>query len=320
MKPIDSSLSLPPASLIICTRDRPQLLLETVKSVLDGDDVPGEIVIVDHSRVPHAELSRMAAVRDCETHYIWERATGKCRGLNVGIASAAHDILAFIDDDYIVTPTWFGTLIRSLVRNGPRTAITGRVLQGTAEQLGGFAPALVEGDAPRLYQGRIGTDVLAGCHMAMYRSACEEVGEFDERLGPGTPFLAAEDNDYGFRLLEAGYRILYDPQPVIYHRAWRSGHDYFPMRWAYGRGKGGYYTKYLSLRQPYMLQRMCWDIGLRVIRFPWRLLHRPRLALGDMVYVLGIVSGAVEWTLTRQAKRPPVRTPVAALRQAGAQH
>ena len=51
-------MSLPSTSLIIASRDRPELLADTVASVLKGDEVPAEIVIVDQSRVPHPTLSK----------------------------------------------------------------------------------------------------------------------------------------------------------------------------------------------------------------------------------------------------------------------
>ena len=38
--------SLPPTSLIICSRNRPALLRKTVESVLQGDEVPTELIIV----------------------------------------------------------------------------------------------------------------------------------------------------------------------------------------------------------------------------------------------------------------------------------
>jgi GT2 family glycosyltransferase len=136
--------------------------------------------------------------------------------------------------------------------------------------------------------------------MAAFRSAFEKVGGFDERLGPGTPFYAADDNDLGFRLLEAGYRIVYVPEAVVYHRAWRPGREYLPMRWKYGVAKGGYYAKYLSLKDGYMLRRMVYDIGHRILGFPVRLLTNRRLAYGDPVYILGILRGTMQWLLTER--------------------
>jgi GT2 family glycosyltransferase len=140
--------------------------------------------------------------------------------------------------------------------------------------------------------------------MAMYRSAPAEVGLFDERLGPGSRFPTAEDNDFALRLLEAGYRILYVPQAVVYHRAWRAGCDYLPLCWNYGRGQGAYYAKYLSFRDHYMLRRMVWDIVRHILLVPRRLWWRePRRARGDVVYILALISGVIEWLQTQRRTR-----------------
>jgi GT2 family glycosyltransferase len=151
-------------------------------------------------------------------------------------------------------------------------------------------------DVPAVYEGRIDNDVLAGGHMAAHRAAFETVGGFDERLGAGGEFPAADDNDLGFRLLEAEYRIVYAPQAVVYHRAWRGRGEHMRMRWSYGRGKGGFYTKYLSIKDPHILKRMMWDIGQRFFYFPHRLLRDPQRACGDMVYVAGILVGTLQWS------------------------
>jgi GT2 family glycosyltransferase len=299
----DAQVCLPPTSLIIGSRNRPKFLLETVESVLRGDEVPSELIIIDQSDIPHPSLAILKHDRDCEIRYLWTPSVGVSRARNAGAAAARHAILVGIDDDMFVTSTWFGTLVRALINAGPRAIVTGKVLATEPEKPGGFAPTVVIRGAAAVYEGRIGTDVLPSCHMALYRSAFDQVGGFDERLGPGAPFPSADDNDFGFRLLEAGYRIVYAPEAVLYHRAWRSERDYLRMRWIYGRGKGGYYGKYLSLRDPYILRRMAWDIGHRVFGFPLRLWRQPRLAYGDPIYIFGILIALAQWWLSQPRRR-----------------
>ena len=290
-------MSLPATSLIISSRNRPQLLLETVESVLGGSAVPTELIVVDQSARPHPVLADCAPLdARCQVRYVWSDGVGLSRARNLGLATAAHPIVAFIDDDLRVAPDWYAELIGAVVEAGPDTVVTGRVLAGQAEAPGSFVPALVTRAEARTYAGRINSDVLAGCQFAMHRGVFATIGTFDERLGVGARFPAAEDNDFGFRLLEAGFRTAYAPQAVIYHRAWRGGADYLPKRWAYGRGQGGFYAKFASLRDPYVLRRGCADVALHLVRFPWRFLHQPRLALGDLAYALGVISGVVEWT------------------------
>jgi GT2 family glycosyltransferase len=279
------------------------MLQQTIESVLQCDEVPTEVVVIDQSHAPNQSLANLRTSRVTDVRYVWSQAVGLSRARNAGIAAARYSIMAIIDDDMFVSSDWYGALIRALVSAGEGSVVTGRVLPTEAEVPGGFVPALVPGDIPATYEGRIGSDVLAGGHMAAYRSAFKTVGGFDERLGAGGEFPAADDNDFGFRLLEAGYRIIYAPQAVVYHRAWRAKGQYMPMRWSYGRGKGGFYTKYFSMKDRHILKRMVWDIAQRMLAFPHRLCREPRRACGDVVYIVGILSGAIQWMLTQSGKR-----------------
>jgi GT2 family glycosyltransferase len=286
---------LPLSSLIICSRNRPQFLADLVESILQGHELPTEIVIIDDGDLPHPTLTTLRSHRTCQIRYHWTHSAGLSRANNDGIAAARHDLLVFSQDDVLATPTWFGTIVRALIEAGQKSVVTGRVLPGETEASGVFAPSTISDEATKMYEGRIGKDVLFMQNMAMYRSAFEEVGPFDERLGPGTPFPGAEDNDFALRLLETGYRIWYVPQAVVYHRAWRTGRDYLPLYWNYGRAQGAYYAKHWNFRDRYMLWRMSKDIGYYALRIPVRALGQPRLACANAVYLVGLVLGALRW-------------------------
>ena len=296
---------LPATSLILCSRNRPQLLADTVASILAGDDVPAEIVVVDQSDQPYAAMVTALTSRGCHIHYHWTRTRGLGRARNIGIYAAQHDILVFTDDDVLVTPSWFRALIGALLEAGPNGVVTGQVLAAEEEQPKTFAPSLKNDQAPAVYQGRVGKDVLWGNSMALYRSAIAAIGGFDERLGVGARFPSAEDNDFGFRLLEAGYRICYAPSAVLFHRAWRSEQDYPRLRWAYGRGQGAFYIKHLKLRDGYMLRRLIKSLYGHSINLACRARRERALAFGDAMYILGLLSGAGEWLLTQSTRPAP---------------
>lgn len=300
---IDTPAGLPAASLIICSRNRPQLLTETVASVLQGEHVPAEIVVIDQSDKRHPSLGTMPANHGCEIRYLWTHSVGLGRARNAGIAAARHDILAVTDDDMLAVPTWFGALIRALLDAGPKSVVTGQVRPAATEVPGGFVPSTKIDEVPAVYEGRTDRDVLYMGNMAMYRSAIDDIGVFDERLGAGAPFPSAEDNDFGFRLLEAGYRIIYVPQAVLYHRAWRAERDYLRLRWNYGVGRGAVYAKHLSLRDRYMLRRIIDDTKAHIFLFLGRFRHERRRAYGDLALIAGILFGVVKWLLTQRKTR-----------------
>lgn len=294
--------ALPATSLIVCSRNRPRLLLDAVTSLLAGDSVPTELIVVDQSDVFHSEIARLTTERPCEVRYLWTRTVGLSRANNAGVSEARHDILAFTHDDILAPRTWFSDLISALVAGGRRIVVTGRVLPTAAEVPGGHVPTLKTDEVQRTYVGRIGEDVLFPLNMAMYRSTVDEIGSFDERLGPGTAFPAAEDNDFAFRLLEAGYSIAYIPAVTLYHRAWRGDRDFLWIRWRYGRGQGAYFAKHLDVRDRHMLRRMLGSIKHYLVRSLRRSSGHPQLAAGDALHVLGIMSGAAQWLLTEKAK------------------
>jgi GT2 family glycosyltransferase len=290
----------PPSSLVISSRNRAELLADTISSVLAAAEVPSELIVVDQSDRPNAELAQLRHPR-CDVRYLWTAGSGASRGRNYGASQATHPIVAFIDDDMRVAPDWYGPLIRAAVDAGPHAAATGRVLAGQAADADCFVIAVHAWQEPQVYAGRIGRDVLATGHMALYRSALEAIGGLDERLGPGTRFPGAEDNDLGFRLLEAGYRIVYTPDSVIYHRSWRRLDEYVPLFWRYGRGQGAFYAKHFRPHDWYMGSRLRQDLGRFVRLLPRRLRRRQFLELaGSSAFLAGAFAGGAEWMLTQR--------------------
>lgn len=287
----------PKSSLIICSKDRPKLLLETVESVLRGDQVPTELIIVDQSIVPHPQLGAMQTERACQIRYLHTKTIGVGAARNLGILSSSYSILTFLDDDMFVEPDWFGNLVQAVLRAGPYGVISGQVLCGESEVPGGMAPSLKNDREPAVYRGRIRQDVLYTGNMGAYRSAFHEVGLFDERLGPGTTFPAAEDNDLGFRLLEHGYSICYVPEARVYHRAWRSPREHLSLEWRYGVGRGAYYAKHMSWQDRYMLSRMMHDVKDCLLNFLGHIVYRRRLNLDFLVSAMGIFYGALRWKI-----------------------
>lgn len=313
----------PPATLIVCSRGRPGLLSSVVASVLAGTELPDEFIVVDQSIEPHPDLSSLH-VAGCRFRYLHSATVGLSRSRNIGIAAASHPVIVFTDDDVLVPPDWFGILTRSLAAAGPRSVVTGQVLASDPETPGAFAPSLHPGTERVVYEGRVYQDPLATFNVAMPRDAHRAAGGFDPRLGPGTPFPAAEDNDFGYRLLEAGYRIVFDPEATVFHRAWREDRSYVPLRHGYGRGQGAFYAKHLSFEDRYMLRRLLGTLANHVRRLPravlndlaatavarsgyWRSVRRSSdsrtLALGELAWIAGFLAGAFEWLTTYRTRR-----------------
>lgn len=69
---------------------------------------------------------------------------------------------------------------------------------------------------PCLHYQRIGF----GNNMAIRASVLREIGRFKEWLGPGSIGGNAEDAEIALRMLVKGYKILYNPNMLVYHNKW----------------------------------------------------------------------------------------------------
>ena len=280
-----------PVSVVIATVGRVTLVEDAVASIWSGDEVPAEVLVVDQSR-DESTRAKLAVLEGVTLVPLPRRGLSAAR--NHGTRRVGTEVIAFCDDDLRVTAGWLGALVGPVLC-AENVVATGRV-ERDPEDARGVVPALVLETEPAEYTARGARDVLAGGNMAIRVAALTELGGFDERLGAGSRYPSAEDNDLALRLLTSGYTIRYEPAALVYHRAWRRSTSYPVVRWRYGRGKGAFYAKSSVPGDRYGRQRATADLTKRARRLP-RVLHRPIYAAGEVLYAVGVVAGGIEWLL-----------------------
>jgi GT2 family glycosyltransferase len=81
--------------------------------------------------------------------------------------------------------------------------------------------------------------------MALRRTVMEQVGLFDEALDGGTPTLSGGDTEMFSRILASGYRIVYAPAALNWHRHRRTWDELRRVLYGYGVGVYAVWTKQL---------------------------------------------------------------------------
>jgi GT2 family glycosyltransferase len=201
-------------------------------AVQDGE--PAEILVVDNA--PGGPATE-ALVRDAfpEVRYVMEPVPGLDFARNRALRETSREIVAFMDDDVVAGPR-MAAAIRDVFRESERIAIcTGKVealsLETEGQRLfeanGGFARGeqriRLPADRKRRLHGvpvpliawSIG--VGSGCSFAVRRRTVLELGGFDEALDMGEPLPGGGDLDMLWRVLDAGYEIVYDPAVKARH-------------------------------------------------------------------------------------------------------
>jgi len=247
-------------SILLPTRDRPDLAADCVRSILEQEMEAWEVLVLDQSdSAASADAVGRAAGGDRRVHLLRPPHKGKSRALNWGIPQAKGRWLVLIDDDILACPGWLQALAIAVAAAGPRAAVVGRVKPGEIASGMAEPPATWDDDEPAEFSGRVNRDLMHP-NFAMPLAAFQEVRGFDERLGPGTGMPSAEDNDFAYRLLSAGWRILYRPAPTVIHRAWRSPEQRHGLKRSYGIGQGAFYAKHLAALDPFIAYRCVRDV------------------------------------------------------------
>lgn len=161
-----------------------------------------------------------------------ERNLGFAAGNNVGARAARGDLVAFLNNDMRVDSHWLRCLVRPFAQGEDVVAVGGRILSWDGRRVDfadagmnfyGFGYQLEAGRRVDTADGSLpsessGSDAIpllfvCGGNMAVRREVFLRVGGFDEDF-----FAYYEDLDLGWRLWVTGYRVLFTPGAVAYHR------------------------------------------------------------------------------------------------------
>jgi len=235
---------LPKVSIILLTRDRPELLASCVQSVLDKTSYPNlEILIVDNgTKDPQAleHLSRFA--QDPRVQLIRDASPFNYSALNNRAArQATGTLLCLMNNDIeVLDPDWLQEMVGVASVDG--VGVVGSRLYypdggiqhaGVILRLNGVAAHPFRRQArddghymarPMLMQEL--SAVTAAC-LVTHRAVYDAVGGLDEEHLA----VAFNDVDYCLKVREAGWKVIYDPHAeFIHHESVSRGRDNTPEK------------------------------------------------------------------------------------------
>jgi GT2 family glycosyltransferase len=234
LQPVVPVAPLPVVTIAICTKDRPAGV-ERLLSALHGavGSLPAgsaavDVLVVDNA--PSNDRTREIAAARSWVRYLREPRPGLNFARNRAVREATGELLIFVDDDVVPDRGWLAGLAVAAAENPDAAAYTGQVLpleleteaQVIFERRGGFrrgfdriryGPVQV-GD--RLYPGGAG-NFGAGANMAFRVSVLRRLGGFDEALDTGAAVPGGGDLDIFYRVIRAGYAIVYEPRFLVFH-------------------------------------------------------------------------------------------------------
>jgi glycosyltransferase involved in cell wall biosynthesis len=315
----------PPASIIICTRDRPpEQVAETLDSLLMLDYPDYEIIIVDNfpSTDSIYQLIKQQYNRP-EVKYVREDRPGLSWARNCGLKNASNPIIVYTDDDAVVDRYWLANLAMKFNEYPDVGCVTGMTLpreietqahvwfeqfggltKGRGFEMGVFNTSTHASQDPLFPAPAFG----AGVNMAFASEALNKIGGFDTALGAGTPTKGGEDTAAYYDILVAGYTLVYEPAALVFHSHRRTYEALQKQLEGYGFAVTAFYMHCL-FRNPFVLLKL---IGMIPTAFKYMVLpESKRTATMNHTYpaeldrkqFIGMLKGPAAYLKSRKRAR-----------------
>jgi len=266
---------MPEVSVLLCTRNRGDKIINAVDSILENSNKNYELIIVDQSSDDKTKTA-IETYSDPRIRYIRSDTVGLSRSRNIAIRESLSEIVAFTDDDCIVDKEWLASIIMEFQSDSSLMGVYGRVLPYGKGTPGMVCHCLIDSIEKRTVEiPIIPYSVLGhGNNMSYKKDVFRKVGLYIESLGAGTWMRAGEDTDLIYRALRKGMKFRYSPIPLVYHDNWMSKEKAADLMLGYMLSAAAVFTKY-SLKMDkiafkHLLERckdILYKIGSHLINF-----------------------------------------------------
>ncbi len=204
-------------SVVLPSYQRRDLVCAAVRALAEQTVLPLEVVVVVDGSTDGTAAALRALELPFPLHVVEQANAGAARARNRGATQAQGELLLFLDDDMMAAPDLLQVVRDAHVAGAE--AVVGHIPLVPGTDL--FDLGEGRGDWPARRRDRLlatgirtMSDVLTG-QLSVRRDVFEALGGFDERFTAGGSF-GAEDQDFGRRLLEGGYRVDFAPDAVSF--------------------------------------------------------------------------------------------------------
>lgn len=188
----------------------------------------------------------------CELLHVKTKIRGLSKARNLGLKQCKGNIIGFPDDDCVYSDNTLAT-VHSVFEEGNSDSLV--VSLDDVDEL-----PLLNNAADSLEPLKLKHEISSynvfrdAISYTIFVSSSAKEHLFDEQLGVGCYFGAAEETDFIYRLKRKGWRLLKVRLKSIYHPRKDSSHSAYDRAYSYNLGIGAFFRKNLSFH----------DVGLMI--------------------------------------------------------
>lgn len=228
-------MTTPFVSIVIPVRNAASIIGDCLESLHKLDYPPDryEVIIADSLSTDNTcEIARSYGARITSTPV-----RSVCAGRNAGFAAAKGDLIAFSDADCVMTADWLKNSLKYFTDEkvaavgGPNLVpLDDSYFSRAVDVQFAFSYHLTSA-APVRVLDRVIESRSHGSNIIFRKKVLDRVMPMSEEL------IEGEDVAMNYRITELGYKLLYVPDVIVYHRRRSTPKRWFKQMYTYGIGR-----------------------------------------------------------------------------------
>lgn len=200
-----------------------------VQSILKSKYKEYKIILVDNGSDDKERILEDRFLKTNTDIVISETNLGFSGGNNIGIQYAKEkydpEYYLLLNNDTVIVDNTLSELVSHSNLVEKTGLVTGKIYYYSKPKTTWYAGGIFNfntgiADQPsagislhKEINGCVEVTFVTGCVMLLHKSVLTQIGLLDEEF-----FLYAEDTDYCCRIMQAGYKLVYVPSAIIYHK------------------------------------------------------------------------------------------------------
>lgn len=275
-------------SIIIPTLNREEKIIQCLKSL--SANKKAEIIVLDQNNNTSYKLKQYLH-KQTTIKYIKTNTKNKSKALNKAISASKGDIIAFTDDDCIVSQNWVKEIRSSFTTHLDISCITGNTYPFGSIELSACPPTIARKNA-LFTKPQYHTVIGYGNNFAIRKSVFTSVGIFKTWLGPGSIGSNCEDGEIILRLLTHKRKILHNEDMIVYHNKNLDSEAYKNQQYSYVCGEMACYT-YYALRgwkfAQQVIKKNTVNSFMDLKRITGNTIKRKTVKMNDWIYTITLL-------------------------------
>jgi len=224
----DAAAPRPLVSFVVATFNRKEVLKQTLRLILQQDYEPKEIIVIDNnSEDGTAEMMRSEFSAESLEYVRLSQNKGAAGGKNEGIRRANGKFIIITDDDALLeSKDAAARIVKRFDEDAEVGLLSLKSLDFSTREIDRkeFPHVDKSLNADKEFE----TSYFVGTGHAVRREVVDKAGLYCDDFFP----YAFEELDWSFRIIDAGFRIVYFPDVVVLHKKAPQGRVGEKAMWA----------------------------------------------------------------------------------------